>query len=513
MTGSAMFVFGDSVSDTGNSFAFTGGLIPPSLLYFNGRYSNGPVAVEILDSLLGDAFTLDPTNNFAFGGATTGRENSIDNDLGTNFPGVLDEIDAYAARVGSNGVDPDGLYIIWAGPNDLIDPLLGTSNVDPSLLIQQGTLNLVNAAKTLSDLGAENIVMPSLLNLGRLPISQDNPIELTAVSKAFNASVALGLGNLDFEVTSVDLYGAGEAIAANPASFGFSNTTDALLYRQLGPNPPSNPEEYFFWDSLHPTTQGHAVLADTLARTITGEISQLSFNDVSGTDGNNFLKGTSANDNMDGFAGDDTLKGLQGNDRIEGWEGDDRLYGNQGDDILSGDDGADSLWGAQGSDIGFGGNGDDLLFGDAGDDILIGDAGDDQIRGGQGDDYLVGGEGADKIWGNDGKDILNGGAGADELLGGLGSDRLDGGADNDQLTGGRGDDEFVYRSGSSADEITDFVQGSDKIDLTSFGFTTFGTFTASVTLTGDLIDFGSGNTLQLLRTDVSTLSASDFILA
>jgi phospholipase/lecithinase/hemolysin len=475
MTGSAMFVFGDSVSDTGNSFAFTGGLIPPSLLYFNGRYSNGPVAVEILDSLLGDAFTLDPTNNFAFGGATTGRENSIDNDLGTNFPGVLDEIDAYAARVGSNGVDPDGLYIIWAGPNDLIDPLLGTSNVDPSLLIQQGTLNLVNAAKTLSELGAENIVMPSLLNLGRLPISQDNPVELTAVSKAFNASVALELGNLDFEVTSVDLYGAGEAIAANPASFGFSNTTDALLYRQLGPNPPSNPEEYFFWDSLHPTTQGHAVLADTLARTITGEISQLSFN--------------------------------------EGWEGDDLLYGNQGDDILSGDDGADSLWGAQGSDIGFGGNGDDLLFGDAGDDILIGDAGDDQIRGGQGDDYLVGGEGADKIWGNDGKDILNGGAGADELLGGLGSDRLDGGADNDQLTGGRGDDEFVYRSGSSADEITDFVQGSDKIDLTSFGFTTFGTFTASVTLTGDLIDFGSGNTLQLLRTDVSTLSASDFILA
>jgi hypothetical protein len=47
-------VFGDSLSDTGNSFAvtteLTGGLfsIPPSPPYSNGRASNGALALEIL---------------------------------------------------------------------------------------------------------------------------------------------------------------------------------------------------------------------------------------------------------------------------------------------------------------------------------------------------------------------------------------------------------------------------------------------------------------------------------
>jgi phospholipase/lecithinase/hemolysin len=54
MTESEIFVFGDSLSDTGNSFAvtteLTGGLfsIPPSPPYSNGRASNGALALEIL---------------------------------------------------------------------------------------------------------------------------------------------------------------------------------------------------------------------------------------------------------------------------------------------------------------------------------------------------------------------------------------------------------------------------------------------------------------------------------
>jgi len=109
-----------------------------------------------------------------------------------------------------------------------------------------------------------------------------------------------------------------------------------------------------------------------------------------------------------------------------------------------------------------------------------------------------------------GNDILNGGMGKDALFGGLGDDRLDGGAENDLLTGGRGKDQFVYRPGSGADEITDFSLGDDRIDLTSFGT---GFNTTSLTLSGNIIDFGGGNTLRLTRTDVSILSASDFIFA
>src|SRR5262245_21659311 len=58
------FVFGDSISDTGNDLILSSALgaqpaLPPSFspnrTYFNGRFTNGPVAVEYLWGLLNSA--------------------------------------------------------------------------------------------------------------------------------------------------------------------------------------------------------------------------------------------------------------------------------------------------------------------------------------------------------------------------------------------------------------------------------------------------------------------------
>ena len=38
---SNVFVYGDSLSDTGNIFTFSKGAIPPSPPYYHGRFSNG----------------------------------------------------------------------------------------------------------------------------------------------------------------------------------------------------------------------------------------------------------------------------------------------------------------------------------------------------------------------------------------------------------------------------------------------------------------------------------------
>jgi phospholipase/lecithinase/hemolysin len=55
-----LYVFGDSLSDTGNFFSATGGLIPPAILgYKEGRFSNGSVAVEQLASGLGRNYSLE----------------------------------------------------------------------------------------------------------------------------------------------------------------------------------------------------------------------------------------------------------------------------------------------------------------------------------------------------------------------------------------------------------------------------------------------------------------------
>ncbi len=521
-----IYVFGDSFSDTGNSFQFTNELspllaIPPSPPYYLGRFSNGPVAVELLPLQL---VTFEQANNFAFGGARTGRGNSNEDDLGgVDLPGLLDQIDAFAASVGSSGANPNGLYLVGAGTNDFLDTLAGIPILndaivaDPAGLISQARDNLITAITNLENLGAKTFVLLNLPNLARLPFIRIEgvPREASAISRAFNASVSLEVNNLRFtgseaNVIEVDLFGALESVAANPSDFGFTNVTDPLLFVPNYPINPPNPQEYFFWDLFHPTTQGHEVFAATISQTISGLIPQPSFNNILGTNRRDILIGTVADDNFDGFAGHDLIWGSYGNDRIEGWSGNDWLFGGQGDDIFNGGDCNDWLFGGQGDDIGFGGLGHDHLFGQAGEDILIGDSGNDWLFGGQGDDYILGGDGNDHLFGDIDRDILNGGPGQDLISGGFGHDRLDGGIDNDWLIGGRGIDQFVYRPGNGNDVIRDF-QLQETIDLISFGFDNFEDFTSRVALIENVIDFGFGNTLQLLNIDVSSLTAANFI--
>ena len=96
---------------------------------------------------------------------------------------------------------------------------------------------------------------------------------------------------------------------------------------------------------------------------------------------------------------------------------------------------------------------------------------------------ITGSDGADILDGSGGKDHIRGGKGDDKLDGKDGDDWLDGGLGKDILTGGQGSDKFVFGAGfvpkgivsrgminASADEITDFVSGEDKIMLSLHAF-------------------------------------------
>jgi hypothetical protein len=64
---------------------------------------------------------------------------------------------------------------------------------------------------------------------------------------------------------------------------------------------------------------------------------------------------------------------------------------------------------------------------------------------------------------------VQGTAERDELVGTPGDDRITGGAGPDVITGGLGADTFVYTSARDAnDRITDFVPGTDRIDIGAF---------------------------------------------
>ena len=67
-----IITFGDSLSDNGNLYAATGGAQPLSPPYFQGRFSNGPVWVELLgftQARVGGSVT--GSINYAYGGART----------------------------------------------------------------------------------------------------------------------------------------------------------------------------------------------------------------------------------------------------------------------------------------------------------------------------------------------------------------------------------------------------------------------------------------------------------
>jgi phospholipase/lecithinase/hemolysin len=376
-----VIAFGDSLSDTGNIFRLTAGRFPPSPPYFEGRFSNGPVAVETLADRLGLALT--PATNFAIGGATTGRAN-IGDINGIRLGGLLDQIDRFASTVGPEGANSKALYFVWVGGDDLLlQPVNSTS-------VTQATENVRTAVSTLVNLGARNIVVVQNPNLGRTPLAlQAGQLDaLTNLTLSLNRQLESTLAPLkrrsDLNLVLSDLFPIGEEIAQNPSAFGFSNVTDPYLLGAVPANPALDPNQFFFWDQTHPTTQGHRRFATTLRQDVIDGITQ----SISRT-------GTPLSDLLVGYAGNDLLRGRLGRDRLEGNRGNDSLLGGLNADRLTGLAGSDLLLGGAGNDLLRGGTGRDLLFGQAGRDTLIGGNGIDFLSGGLGDNLLNGGAGCD----------------------------------------------------------------------------------------------------------------------
>lgn len=159
----------------------------------------------------------------------------------------------------------------------------------------------------------------------------------------------------------------------------------------------------------------------------------------------------------------------------------------------------------------------DVVFGDGADEfrgapgkldgILFAGGGNDRALTGARDDEAYGGGGADTLFGNDGDDALSGGSGADILGGGAG---------DDQLTGNQANDIFLFPRQGGDDRVTDFLDGSDRLDLTAFRFASVAAVAAlAANATGgmvlDLTSLGGG-TAFLQGFAKAAFDAGDIIL-
>jgi Ca2+-binding RTX toxin-like protein len=108
--------------------------------------------------------------------------------------------------------------------------------------------------------------------------------------------------------------------------------------------------------------------------------------------------------------------------------------------------------------------------GDFFDEVILGTNGADTFNeaGSTEEYYINGGMGNDVLTGGVNRDFLVGGAGSDTLDGQEGDDSFIGGGGNDTITGGAGADLFIFAGTPGTDAITDFVSGTDRIDLSAY---------------------------------------------
>jgi Ca2+-binding RTX toxin-like protein len=286
-------------------------------------------------------------------------------------------------------------------------------------------------------------------------------------------------------------------------------------------------------------------VGNALANVLTGNEGQ---NLLIAGGGDDFVRGGGARDSIFGEGGDDQLFGDAGIDYIVGGIGNDAINGGVDADEIYGEDGNDVLNGGDGfsTDIMVGGNGNDTLYGNSGFgdyDLLYGNAGDDSFYVDTPDDLVFeqAGQGVDTVYadingagyylydnienltligrtpfgvGNALANTITGNPMANYLLGGGGNDRLNGKSGNDVLFGEAGADVFVFERGTGGDVIGDFQRGTDDIDLSAFGFTSFAQLQARFVQDGSVggIVLGNGDVIVLHNVQMSQLTVNDFIL-
>lgn len=272
---SGLVVFGDSISDGGNVAALigtdpdqviTGNDYIPSAPYASGTFSDGATWVNGLASQLGVVVgpSLAGGSNYAFGGATTS---------GGLSPSMVVQVGMYLDDVGGIAAS-DSLFVLAGGGNNARAALEAVLAGEPIVRTAISTAinfarDIGNMVDTLQAAGAVDIVVWNTPNLGLTPAVQSAGPAASflgqAVSGLMNAALARRLQD-EQGVQIFDLYGLLGGAVANPAAFGLLNATDAC-----GALPDCVPQDFLFWDGIHPTTAGQAIIADAMFAAVVPE--------------------------------------------------------------------------------------------------------------------------------------------------------------------------------------------------------------------------------------------------
>lgn len=305
---SQVIFFGDSLSDSGFYDLWNtspSGPLPPNKAPTFTTFGGYTWAQYVAHDIMGLPLPVYPgptpadtiTNNTIYAGATppvslfvSGSLHGVDyaaagsttNGAGfgeTFAPSLHQQVAYYIATQGPN-VDPNAVYFVWSGSNDILSVLL-TPPTPTELQLTQTALtaaiNIANEVALLSSKGAKRIVVVSLPNIGVTPLLDalgvSNPTlpgSIKNLSFTFNSMLNTALGRVrqlyNTKILLSDSYDlldnviiatqAGKPYVVSNQSFLFSNYNSPACGSLVTPAiycTSAAPTDYIFADAIHPT--------------------------------------------------------------------------------------------------------------------------------------------------------------------------------------------------------------------------------------------------------------------
>jgi phospholipase/lecithinase/hemolysin len=271
-----MVVFGDSLSDNGNLYEYMKHQLPVSPPYYKGRFSNGPIWVELLIQSYYPTHSNDHLLDYAYGGAGVLEGDDYDEMLFT----LHREIDTYFLAH-QDKADEKSLFVVWIGSNNYLGaPEEADKTVDDVIY------GLELGLRRLADQGAKYILVVNVPDLGRTPAAVDFEAvdRLTYISKRHNDLLQKKVEKLKTDYPAIqwiyfDINLVFDDMINEPGRFGFTNTTNTCYEDTLSSDESSRKsllhmvsrisrsgskkacDGFLFFDPVHPTAPAHVLMA------------------------------------------------------------------------------------------------------------------------------------------------------------------------------------------------------------------------------------------------------------
>ena len=280
---SRIFVFGASFLDPGNRYAdtglisyppFTDPLAPVAYDVGGHRATNGRTWVEVMAHEMGltkwakPAYRHPGFGNYAYDHA---HVRDVSPPAPKWGPSLREQVERWEAN-GYCEYAPmnDTLFVIDSAAADLLDLLLLPEGEDPFPIIDEILAAIRLQVEALYDCGARNFLIADLLPLGIAPgVKLFGDAELANLlafgfNMELNVEISAMVDDLEYpglKISTAGFFLRGLQLVNFPEEFGFTNIDGhCIKYGVTEDAYCDKPKEYLFWDMLHPTKAGHALL-------------------------------------------------------------------------------------------------------------------------------------------------------------------------------------------------------------------------------------------------------------